>query len=193
MDLKKGEWMNCDKTLACKYEPSINTHDLVRPYSEDDNAVLLTKKYHLVENWQNSKKPTIQERLSVVCLEGHTALAKRAFQVDVLDQVNTDDVRRDQVIGSLKMCQKEVVKMDEIIAGWMLKHTENFLKKKKEEIMKVNDTSEGKTHQVQNCALFELRNLIQIKDTTKTVCQHNSSETAQQNFLKLCSDEGHNV
>lgn len=44
MDLKKGEWMNCDKTLACKYEPSINTHDLVRPYSEDDNAVLLTKK-----------------------------------------------------------------------------------------------------------------------------------------------------
>lgn len=77
-----------------------------------------------MENWQNSKKPTIQERLSVVCLEGHTALAKRAFQVDVLDQVNTDDVRRDQVIGSLKMCQKEVVKMDEIIAGWMLKHTD---------------------------------------------------------------------
>ena len=23
----------------------------------------------------------------------------------------------------LQMCQKEVVKMDEIIAGWMLKHT----------------------------------------------------------------------
>ena len=24
-------------------------------------------------------------------------------------------------------------------------------------------------------------------------CQRNSSETAQQNFVKLCSDEGHNV
>ena len=24
-------------------------------------------------------------------------------------------------------------------------------------------------------------------------CQRNSSETAQQNFLKLCSNEGHNV
>ena len=32
-----------------------------------------------------------------------------------------------------------------------------------------------------------------MKDTTKTVCQRNSSETAQQNFLKLCSIEGHNV
>ena len=30
-------------------------------------------------------------------------------------------------------------------------------------------------------------------DTTETGCQHNSSETAQQNFLKLCSCEGHNV
>ena len=32
-----------------------------------------------------------------------------------------------------------------------------------------------------------------MKDTTETVCQHNSDETAQQNFLKLCSNEGHNV
>ena len=40
---------------------------------------------------------------------------------------------------------------------------------------------------------FELRNLAKIKDTTETVCQRNSSETAQQNFLKLCSNEGHNV
>ena len=30
-------------------------------------------------------------------------------------------------------------------------------------------------------------------NTTGTVCQHNSSETAQQNFLKLSSNEGHNV
>ena len=32
-----------------------------------------------------------------------------------------------------------------------------------------------------------------MKDTTKTVCQRNSTETAQQNFLKLCSNEGHNA
>ena len=32
-----------------------------------------------------------------------------------------------------------------------------------------------------------------MKDTTKTVGQRKSSETAQQNFLKLCSNEGHNV
>ena len=44
-----------------------------------------------------------------------------------------------------------------------------------------------------NYALFELRNLTKMKDTTDTVCQRNSSETAQQNFLKLCSNEGHNV
>ena len=42
-------------------------------------------------------------------------------------------------------------------------------------------------------ALFELKNLAKMKDTTETVCQRNSSETAQQNFLKLCSNEGHNV
>ena len=35
--------------------------------------------------------------------------------------------------------------------------------------------------------------LAKMKDTTETVCQRNSSETAQQNFLKLCSNEGHNV
>ena len=38
--------------------------------------------------------------------------------------------------------------------------------------------------------------LTKMKDTTcvlKTVCQCNFSETAQQNSLKLCSNEGHNV
>ena len=43
------------------------------------------------------------------------------------------------------------------------------------------------------CPLFELRILAKIKDTTKTVCLHNFSEAAQQNFLKLFSYEGHNV
>ena len=38
-------------------------------------------------------------------------------------------------------------------------------------------------------ALFERRNLSKMKDTT----QRNSSEAAQQNFVKLCSYEGHNV
>ena len=33
-------------------------------------------------------------------------------------------------------------------------------------------------------------NLAKMKDTTETVCKRNSSETAQQNFLKLCSCEG---
>ena len=32
-----------------------------------------------------------------------------------------------------------------------------------------------------------------MKDTTETVGQRNSTETAQQNCLKLCSYEGHNV
>ena len=44
-----------------------------------------------------------------------------------------------------------------------------------------------------NYAFFELRNLTKMKDTTETVCQRNSSETAQQNFLKLCINEGLNV
>ena len=44
-----------------------------------------------------------------------------------------------------------------------------------------------------NYALFELRNLTKKKDTTETVGQRNSSETAQQNLVKLCSNEGHNV
>ena len=39
-------------------------------------------------------------------------------------------------------------------------------------------------------SLFELRNLTKMKDTTDTVCQRNSSETAEQNFVKLCSYEG---
>ena len=42
-------------------------------------------------------------------------------------------------------------------------------------------------------SLFELRNLTKMKDTTETVGQHNSTETAQQNCVKLCSYEGHNV
>ena len=45
----------------------------------------------------------------------------------------------------------------------------------------------------QNYALFEFRNLTKMKDLTETVCQRNSSETAQQNFLKFCSKEGHNL
>ena len=45
----------------------------------------------------------------------------------------------------------------------------------------------------QSYALFELRNLAKMKDTTETVRQCNSSETTQQNFVKLCSYEGHNV
>ena len=35
-------------------------------------------------------------------------------------------------------------------------------------------------------ALCELRNLDKIKDTTETVCQRNSSETAKQNFVEHC-------
>ena len=38
-------------------------------------------------------------------------------------------------------------------------------------------------------ALFDLRNLTKMKDTTETVGQHNSTETAQQNCVKLCSYE----
>ena len=41
-----------------------------------------------------------------------------------------------------------------------------------------------------NYALFELRNLAKMKDTTETVCQRNSSKATQQNFVKLCSYEG---
>ena len=44
-----------------------------------------------------------------------------------------------------------------------------------------------------NYFLFELRNLTKLKDTTETVGQHTSSETAQQNCVILCSYEGHNV
>ena len=35
--------------------------------------------------------------------------------------------------------------------------------------------------------LFELRNLIKFKDTTQNSRQRNSTETAQENFVKLCS------
>ena len=38
----------------------------------------------------------------------------------------------------------------------------------------------------QSYSLFELRNLAKMKDTTETEYQRNSSETAEQNFLKLC-------
>ena len=40
---------------------------------------------------------------------------------------------------------------------------------------------------------FELKNVAKIKDTTETVCQRNSSDTAQQIFKKLCSCEGHTM
>ena len=40
---------------------------------------------------------------------------------------------------------------------------------------------------------FELRNLAEMKDTSETVFKRNSSETAQQNFVKHCSYEGLNV
>ena len=43
-----------------------------------------------------------------------------------------------------------------------------------------------------NYAPFELRNLA-IKYTIETDCQRNSSETAQQIIVKLCSDEEHTV
>ena len=39
---------------------------------------------------------------------------------------------------------------------------------------------------------FEPRNLTKIKYTERA-CQHNSSETDQQIFMKLCSYEGHTV
>ena len=42
-------------------------------------------------------------------------------------------------------------------------------------------------------SLFELRNLTKMNDTTETVGQHTSTETAQQNCVKLCSNEGHIV
>ena len=41
--------------------------------------------------------------------------------------------------------------------------------------------------------LYVLRNFAKMKDTTETAGQSNSSETAQQNFVKLCSYEGLNV
>ena len=41
--------------------------------------------------------------------------------------------------------------------------------------------------------IFKLRNLTKMKDTTDTVGKHNSTETAQQNCVKFCSYEGHNV
>ena len=34
-------------------------------------------------------------------------------------------------------------------------------------------------------ALFELRNLAKMKDTTETVGQHNSTETAQENCVNF--------
>ena len=37
--------------------------------------------------------------------------------------------------------------------------------------------------------LFEHRNLTKIEDTTQNVCQRNSTETAQHNFVKLRSYE----
>ena len=45
----------------------------------------------------------------------------------------------------------------------------------------------------QSYALFELRNLAKMKDTTETVYQCNSSKTAQKNFVKLCNCEGNTM
>ena len=42
-------------------------------------------------------------------------------------------------------------------------------------------------------ALFELRNLTKMKVSTETVCQRNSSEVAQQNFVELRNYEGLNM
>ena len=41
-----------------------------------------------------------------------------------------------------------------------------------------------------NYAPFERKNFAKIKYHTETACQHNSSKTAIQNFMKLCSYEG---
>ena len=38
---------------------------------------------------------------------------------------------------------------------------------------------------------LNLEILAKMKDTTETVCQRNFSETAQYNFVKLYSYEGH--
>lgn len=38
-----------------------------------------------------------------------------------------------------------------------------------------------------NNALFELKNMAKITHATETDCQRNSSETALQSFMKLCS------
>ena len=43
-----------------------------------------------------------------------------------------------------------------------------------------------------NYAPYELKKLSKIKYTIRQVCQRNSSETAQQKFMELCSYEGHN-
>ena len=40
---------------------------------------------------------------------------------------------------------------------------------------------------------FYLKNFADMKFTTETAYQRNSSETAQQNLIKLCSFKGHNV
>ena len=42
-------------------------------------------------------------------------------------------------------------------------------------------------------ALFEPGNLTKMKDTTETDFQRNSTETTEQNFVKLCSYEGRNM
>lgn len=40
-----------------------------------------------------------------------------------------------------------------------------------------------------NYVLFELKNMAKITHATETDCQRNSSDTAQQSFMKLCSYE----
>ena len=48
-------------------------------------------------------------------------------------------------------------------------------------------------HFLGSYAPFELRNSAKIKKKLLTDCQRNSSETPQQNLVKLCTYEGHTV
>ena len=50
------------------------------------------------------------------------------------------------------------------------------------------------THGVAECIMFLTRpSVSQSVSQSCFSCQHNSSDTAQQNFVKLCGYEGHNV
>lgn len=56
------------------------------------------------EKLSNLRKPGRIAENPLVCLAGHTALAKRAFQVDVhYIELTPTDVRGDQVMGSFEV------------------------------------------------------------------------------------------